>query len=241
MKVKINDTFKDISDHLSAFNLDLLHPEYSPGCHLEASIIRLPLRQDGSLSDISQRVLTCDEIGQLLTDFVSQEIQISLLFLSHISVIEVREISEEGIRCIGQVGIDRPSPTVTAQDDGAQIVTSTLSVHFGPSPAETQVQQWQTLRVAPPTERVVSRLTERLGYDAVPFMEKEKLSATVALALPIPLQPGPESSGRLFTFLPLPLPTGFPLHIHALFALTQARQNLWNGSEQGMLKRTRDQ
>ena len=84
-------------------------------------------------------------------------------------------------------------------------------------------------------------MSERVGYDAEPFLGKEKLDATIALAVQDPVQSGRGSNGQLFTFLPLPLPTGFPLHIHALFALTQARQNLWNGPERGMIKRTRDQ
>ena len=41
------------------------------------------------------------------------------------------------------------------------------------------------------------------------------------------------TGGRLFTFLPLPLKTGFPAHVHALFALTQSRQNLHNSGETG--------
>ncbi|KAG8998067.1 hypothetical protein FRB94_007230 [Tulasnella sp. JGI-2019a] len=39
---------------------------------------------------------------------------------------------------------------------------------------------------------------------------------------------GLRTSGKLFTLLPLPIVTGFPLHIHAIFALTSSRQSLRN-------------
>ncbi|EEB88370.1 hypothetical protein MPER_13829, partial [Moniliophthora perniciosa FA553] len=50
------------------------------------------------------------------------------------------------------------------------------------------------------------------------------------LALAIPTT-GKFSAGRLFTFIPLPLSTGFPVHVHGLFALTPSRQHLRNNSE----------
>ncbi|KAK0502390.1 hypothetical protein EDD18DRAFT_1048553, partial [Armillaria luteobubalina] len=48
------------------------------------------------------------------------------------------------------------------------------------------------------------------------------------------------TSGRLFTYLPLPIRTGFPCHVHGLFALTQSRQNLTNKTEIGIVRGSDD-
>ena len=63
-------------------------------------------------------------------------------------------------------------------------------------------------------------------------MEREKLTATVALAIQTDILPGGHSApGRLFTHLPLPSGTNYPCNIHAPFALTVDRQALRNENE----------
>ncbi len=208
---------------------------------LEASIIRLPFRQDGSQSEISKKVLTCDEVKKLLTDFIDEEIDIAMLFLSHIEVIEVMEVDDTGVHVIGTAKIKRQCANTLNTNHETTHEVCSVSVHLGhrSSVGPDRLQCWEVLRMVSSTGRVASLLSDRLGYNVTPHLEREKLNPSIALALPIPLLPG--SQGRLFTFLPLPLPTGFPLHIHSLFALTQARQNLWNGSERGLVKGTRDE
>ena len=63
----------------------------------------------------------------------------------------------------------------------------------------------------------------------------------VSLAIPLSIATQAETGGRLFTFLPLPLKTGFPTHIHAPFALTQSRQYLRNSGEAGIVSQADDQ
>ncbi|KAJ7175639.1 hypothetical protein C8R46DRAFT_850387, partial [Mycena filopes] len=46
--------------------------------------------------------------------------------------------------------------------------------------------------------------------------------------------------GRLFTLLPLPIFTRFPVHFHAILALTQDRQSLRNIEEIGTGPRSRE-
>ncbi|KIY44267.1 hypothetical protein FISHEDRAFT_25687, partial [Fistulina hepatica ATCC 64428] len=50
------------------------------------------------------------------------------------------------------------------------------------------------------------------------------------IALAFPLLQAIEN-GRLFTLLPLPIFTEFPLHLHAILALTPDRQALRNRQE----------
>ncbi|KIO27690.1 hypothetical protein M407DRAFT_72859 [Tulasnella calospora MUT 4182] len=64
-------------------------------------------------------------------------------------------------------------------------------------------------------------------------MKEDKLFPHVALAFPDPDPAFPRAPGfgRLFTLLPLPIITRFPLHTHAILALTSSRQNLRNAQE----------
>ncbi|KAI0311764.1 hypothetical protein OF83DRAFT_1068263, partial [Amylostereum chailletii] len=55
------------------------------------------------------------------------------------------------------------------------------------------------------------------------------MTPQVGLAAPLD---GPSDSGRLFTFLPLPISTGYPCSINGTFALTVDRQHLLNPEEQ---------
>ncbi len=238
--LRVADNF---SGHIAALNIDLLHPGYTPATALDASIIRLPLRQEQTESEISKKVVTCDEVKQLLTDLINEEIDIAMLFLSHISVIEVMEVDDTGVQYIGTTEIKRQH--ANPPDGKPEIVHEICSVfnHLGSGSSihSHRSQSWEIIRMTSSVESAVSLLSDILGCDVAPHLEREKLKPSVALALPMPLLPSRESPGRLFTFLPLPLPTGFPLHIHSLFALTQARQNLWNGSERGLVKGTRDE
>lgn len=241
-RVNILHEATTLSDHMSAFNVDLLHPNYLPATSLDASIVRLPLRQDGKQSNISKKVLTPDEVKQLLLDFVCEEINIVMLFLSHISIIEVLEVDDGGVQRIGRADIKRRPLPLPAGIDNVRREECSVTVSFDtlrPSTSPSS-QKWEILHVSSPVDRAIQLLSERLGTDTSDHIAREKLKPTIGLALPVPLKEQ-WSEGRLFTFLPLPLPTGFPVHIHALFALTQARQNLWNGSERGLVKGTRDE
>ena len=37
--------------------------------------------------------------------------------------------------------------------------------------------------------------------------------------------------GNAFCYLPLPGPTGLPVHVHAAFALTDNRRDIWFGGD----------
>ncbi|KAJ3723890.1 hypothetical protein C8R42DRAFT_577934, partial [Lentinula raphanica] len=70
-----------------------------------------------------------------------------------------------------------------------------------------------------------------LQYNVGDHLQKDKLLPHVALAFPLSKQ---NFQGHLFTLLPLPISTGFPIHIHGVFALTPDRQSLRNPEEMGI-------
>ena len=73
------------ADQLASFNIERFVPSYKPGTPFEGTIIRLPLRQNGTMSRISSKSLSSEEVRQLLVQFVGQEMDISLLFLRNLS------------------------------------------------------------------------------------------------------------------------------------------------------------
>ncbi|TCD64785.1 hypothetical protein EIP91_003622 [Steccherinum ochraceum] len=223
LKVDITADAKKYADHFAAFNVEKLVPSYVAGTPLDGTIIRLPLRLEGSESRISTKTLTTEEIRQLLVEFVEQEMAVSLLFLSHLTSIKVLEVRNRKHRRLGRVKIERKTMDCPHPRTEHEEVRVALTL----AQSETQFQIWRLVRVAFRIATCAAILSSRLGYDVRSALQKEKLSPVVALAIPVPLEE--RSDGRLFTFLPLPLPTGFPCH------------NLWNCSEKGLVQGTRDQ
>ncbi|TCD64790.1 hypothetical protein EIP91_003627 [Steccherinum ochraceum] len=225
------------SSHVQAMNLGTLDPTFVPGDRFNGTVIRLPLRQDASKSEISAKTLTSLEIRKLLVDFVQGELPVALLFLSHLKSITLMEVDDSGVvRTIGAANLTRTtSPSVSF---GTRQQTAVVT-HTAQGRAESTQQTWRIFLTDFPSEECARSLSQRLKRDATSDLRREKLSASVSLAFPDPLQSS--IRGRLFTFLPLPLPTGFPCHVHALFALTPSRQNLRNSGETGIVPGARDE
>lgn len=187
------------------------------------SVIRLPLRL--TPSSISKQVVTPDEIRTLFSDFIREELAISQLFLKHVRRIEVWEISESGSRtCL-------TSASLLQESQGASFIAR-VDIESQPS------RRWRILQSSFPQDDAVSVMSNRLGRDVRSLLEKHKLFPNITIA--VPLDRIEENFGRLFTYLPLPIRTGFPCHIHGLFALTQSRQNLSNRAEVGVVKGSDD-
>ncbi|KAI0784872.1 hypothetical protein C8Q75DRAFT_894291 [Abortiporus biennis] len=230
------------ADHLAAFCPSQFDPNWTPERPFEGTIIRLPLRQVASWSKISTKTLNTMEIKKLLLDFVKEEIDISLLFLSHISSTEIIEVDGHDRRVLGKVKIERAAspPASSSHVSAERLERCTVFVDDDSDGVLIRrSQDWCILHVTFPIEMCTEVLSPKLGPHTASRLQREKLKPILGLAVPLPLNH--TRPGRLFTYLPLPLPTGFPLHVHALFALTQARQNLWSCSEKGMVRGTRDE
>ncbi|KAL4245751.1 hypothetical protein ABKN59_001667 [Abortiporus biennis] len=240
-KVDFITDFDVCADHLAAFYPSQFDSTWTAGKPFEGTIIRLPLRQDASWSRISTKTLDPKEIKKLLLDFIKEEIDIAMLFLSHISSVNIVEVDNSGRRQLVKVEINRTSlPSLPSSQVGVERVERcTVLVDDDSEGVPRHPQDWCILHVTFPIETCTEVLSTNLGPNTASRLQREKLKPILGLAVPLPLSL--DRSGRLFTYLPLPLPTGFPLHIHALFALTQARQNLWSCSEKGMVHGTRDE
>ncbi|KZT01859.1 uncharacterized protein LAESUDRAFT_686116 [Laetiporus sulphureus 93-53] len=214
--------------------------------NFDSTIIRLPLRQVENRSLISSKVPDISEIEQLMVEFVEKELPIAMLFLSHITRVELIILDDDGTtRVVGEADIEREPSVAQTLSRSVQFTDSRVNVRrFNHEATQNDSYDWHILHASFAEEDCVKALKERLGvdseYDVLADLKAEKLCPTsgspVAIAFPLSHQ---TSSGRLFTYLPLPLNTGFPCHIHALFALTDSRDHLRNSGEV-ILERSRD-
>ncbi|KAJ7475161.1 hypothetical protein B0H11DRAFT_2034382 [Mycena galericulata] len=228
----------EYGDQLDAF--EFFFPPNARNQDFPGSVIRLPLRMPGAQSSISSKAVDATEIRQLFEDFVREEIGISLLFLKNITSVEVHEVDAHGDRrCLAKSSIQKSEgASWTTDKDRHTTLKCSVTVE---TPLLGHVEKtWRIVHSFFPEGISTSLLAMRLGQDPRPILAKHKLLSEMAIAIPMSILTKEENSGRLFTYLPLPLKTGFPGHVHALFALTQSRQNLNNGGEIGIVRGSED-
>ncbi len=218
-------------DQLEPFKLLLGDESYAdfPG-----TIVSLALRGMSSDSRISSKGVSPDEIRDLLVEFVKQELDIAMLFLSHLTSVEVKEIGVDGQEqtLASATAISRPPQVLQMPDPSMGFTLSSRAITAASNVTSNVVSDWLIARASFSKEQFVDLLCESLGASrewVAREVEREKLRSDVALAFPT--NASHTMCGRLFTYLPLPLTTGFPCHIHAVFSLTDSRQNLRNPSE----------
>ncbi|KAF9446296.1 hypothetical protein P691DRAFT_673937 [Macrolepiota fuliginosa MF-IS2] len=230
VKLNIENEWKRYSDHLDAF--DPFMPRSTWGKPFPGSVFRLPLRT--SASEISHKTISPDEISDLLRDFAAEELNVSLLFLRNVTSIEIYEIGTDGEKMqIATATIDR---TLWQQQAPYQIQKAIIQTCCSGS---LEKREWRIIHAPFSEEKAIHALTLRLEGNPTTTLSQHKLSPVIDLAVPLN-STDPAQIGRLFTYLPLPLRTEFPVHINALFALTQSRQNLRNAGEVGIVKKSDD-
>jgi len=218
-------------DQLSVFDWFIS----SRGKKLDGTIVRLPLRKESS--DISTNVVDPAHLRTLVEVFIKEELNICLIFLRNLTSVEVHEIDNQGTRTqIADLHIERSKETtkVIGGNPSASFICDARMTAFD----NKTFERWVVQESAFSLEIVVSFLSKRLKSKPNAILQKHKLQPNVAVAFPISATQQKGEFGRLFTFLPLPIYTGFPVHIHALFALTQSRQNLFNVEEVGVVHGT---
>lgn len=205
------------------------------------TVVRLALRSPNAQSRISTDKPSPGKIHDLLVDFIQQELHMIMLFLTHLTYIEIREIDEYGQDTLLATAATsfqpRPLPVHTDPSGTFKLETRKISVTYDSSvrPA-TAVDscEWVMIQTSFPVEECVDRLSNVFGNDLERVraeIAREKLRPNLSIAFPAFDGDAAMSNGRLFTFLPLPLETGFPCHIHGVFSLTDSRQNMRNPSE----------
>lgn len=238
-KFNFTEHVSQYADHLLSFDFFLSRGAQSRA--FPGSIIRLPLRKLKAGSSISAKSVDAREIRQLFEDFIKEELDIELLFLKNVGTIEIHEIDWKGNRvCIAKASVTK-APLNETKDEHITTFKCTVAVE---TPTRGKVEkQWRVVYSQFPSDHASTLLATRSpGADDVQgVLAKHKLRPEIGMAFQIPLSNNRrEDSGRLFTYLPLPIRTGFPAHVHGLFALTQSRQHLANSGEVGLVRGSDD-
>ena len=237
VKVTEDPEFKDQFAAFSSLLTDLSKP-------FNGTIVRLPLRTAAGAksSKIKNTSTSPTEISKLFTQFAMDELQHTLLFLRHVARIELREVDVHGVdRLVARASIEDAQRTamfrsLTPQHSMApQSFVLGLLIEFGDNKVEHP--KWRILHAIDADSEAASLMEKKGVKNAGNALNADKLFAHVALATPLLSQC---AEGRLFTLLPLPIMTGFPIHIHSVFALTQDRQNL-RKQDSGLMEGSRDQ
>ncbi|KAF8638386.1 hypothetical protein AX17_002247 [Amanita inopinata Kibby_2008] len=204
-------------------------PAFSEGTSFPGTAIRLPLRT--SPSELSRLIVRTEELHQMFTEYIAEELNLSLLFLDRLRSIKVWEIDDTGKTSLAHWTKSEKQSLAQAKDVSFITYNSVLSDNGGND------HTWRIVQSQMSKDETVSRLKQLVKGDLVlDILEKHKLRADIRIAYPIAPPKVHTTSGRLFTFLPLPSRTSFPAHIHALFALTSSRQSLRNSKETGVVQ-----
>ena len=193
------------------------------------TIIRCPLRT--ASSRISDQIVPSEVISKLFQEFMDQEMEISCLFLNNINCIEIHEIAPSGVSTLlAKMDIsrsDRISSTIftaTVQLDRNQVA---------------ERKEWHIVQSDFSRDEAINTLLQQPGYNLSTIdglLQGIKFSTEVKIAV----DTTKPTRGRLFSFLPLPIYTGFPVHIHASFGIDASRTNLRRDSV-GLASGSRDQ
>lgn len=225
VSIDILEEGEQYRDQLSPFNSYRPAGEGVNGFY-NGTAFRLPLRTEDQAkrSKIKSTPTSVEDMRKVLHDFVSNEFEEVILFLKHITTIEVIHINPSGEeRCLAKVTVNSPIPSPIP----SSWVRRTTVVS---SNGNTTTRDWKICCVNQSKTQAKALMDLRLGYDIEDRLTKEKLSPSVDMAYPLG---GPPIRGRLFTLLPFPLWTNFPIHLNAVFALDPNRQNLKNIQEVG--------
>ena len=208
----------------------------SRGKAFDGTIVRLPLRKESS--KISMNVVNFADLRTLIEAFIEEELDVCLMFLRNLTSVEVHEIGQKNERTkLAESHIQRSRKTT-------KVVGGTPSTYFTCDARTTvfdddeKIGRWVVQESEFSLDVAASYLSKRLRNNPRTILQQHKLEPKVAVAFPISVAGQDDGIGRLFTYLPLPIYTGFPVHIHALFALTRSRQNLLNVEEVGVVRGT---
>jgi hypothetical protein len=204
-------------------------------------VVRLPLRnpKQALKSTIKPIAVSPSDILNLFDDFVRNELAVVMLFLKHIRQISLNVITpDDREHFIGSADIPESSIAelrTFSRDEGARNATFKCTINVKTS-SGTDSQLWRichSVESRDETSRIMAQQLRGTSYNVESKLTADKLFSHVALAFPVHWQHPLPFEGKLFTLLPLPIKTEFPVHLHAILALTQDRQSLRNIEELG--------
>jgi sacsin len=221
-----------LADQLSVFGWFIS----SRGKKFDGTIVRLPLRKE--FSKISTNVVQASDLRTLLEAFIEEELNICSMFLRNLTSVEVYEVDHQNKRTrLAESHIQR-SQKATKVIGGNPSAFFTSDVRTTTFDNGENSERWVVHESEFSLDVAAPFLSKRLQGNPRAILRQHKLEPKVVVAFPISVTQEKVGIGRLFTYLPLPIYTGFPIHIHALFALTQSRQNLFNVEEVGVVRGT---
>jgi len=226
MSIDVMNEGANYRDQLEPFS-DLMGDDFSPG-----TVFRLPLRTEkqAKASKIKDTPTSVEQIRTLLLDFCNAELEQVVLFLKHITRIEICHVDAGGhLQVIGSVSIEDVVPAPSSRGE-VKFRNITFQREDG---SNTGSRSWCYGSLAIGKDEAGKVVSERLGYDVGDSLIADKLLPSIELATPVN---GEAITGSLFTLLPLPIKTSFPVHLNAVFALTPDRQGLKNIEEVGTIE-----
>ncbi|KAF8912158.1 hypothetical protein CPB84DRAFT_758744 [Gymnopilus junonius] len=224
--ISIDPIGQDYEDQLAPFKFLLDNVEGSFQS-FNGTAFRLPLRteEQARRSQIKDTATSVQDMRDALLSFAKNDLEQSILFLKHITSIHIRHINASGIE---EAAISISTEALPSSLSGSY--TRNISIiHDG----TVETRTWLITHHAESRDTAERVLSDRLGYEVGDNLIKDKLVASVELAIP---KDGSPIRGRLFTLLPLPQLTDFPVHLNSVFALTTDRQSLKNILEVGQPK-----
>ncbi|XP_077979802.1 sacsin-like [Glandiceps talaboti] len=209
-----------------------------------ATIFRLPLRTSCQTSEISDRVFDEQNMVQLLKSF-QEEMQHILLFLNHIQVISISEISKCG-------RMENVFSVTAAMDDYSRqertrftqevishatlIKDDCLSIWNIPETSATfclniqdsnmKESQWLVTQKLGFSSKAKEEIPSSHFEDLVKFI-LPKGGVAMLLHTFLGAELNSQMTSRAFCFLPLPINTRLPFCVNGHFALGTDRRHLW--------------
>ncbi|KAG8998909.1 hypothetical protein FRB94_006526 [Tulasnella sp. JGI-2019a] len=224
------------ADHFRTFKSVLKEEDKA----YNGTAIRLPLRHQAQATGngIKTEPTSIEDVDNMFENFIQKELHNVLLFLKNITRIRLYKIEsdEDGEgKLIACASVEDPESVAPhrSKNRGKDKESIAYELRIRVKNGDSDISQsWILTQFVEDYQAAQRIMTTHCGHTLSHLMALEKLFPHVALAYPIP---GAATttipirfSRKLFTLLPLPIVTGFPLHIHAIFALASSRQNLRN-------------
>lgn len=196
-----------------------LFPVSGPWESYPGTIIRVPLDQDPDIS--------FTDMHTSLVDFMTDELNITLIFSSHVSRIAIKVFRSDGtINKLASTTIKSQNGDPNTVQAAFKSSSRTVKMRIGDIKAE---EEWNVMELAEDLEdECVRVISEEIGVDVRAWLEREGLTPRIRVAVPVT---SPMERGRLFDTFPLPISTPFPFHLDAPFSLAPNNHRLRDPEE----------
>jgi len=214
-------------DQLKLFS-DVVGDEFSP---VSGTVFRLPLRTEmqAKESRTKNTPTSVQQFRTLLHNFCDVELELVMLFLKHITHIEICHVDAAGhCRVLGNAFIEDIVPVPPSQEE-VNFRKITLQREDG----STSSRGWCRRSLTIDKDEAAKVVSDLLGYGIGNRLIADTLLPSIELATPVN---GGAIVGSLFRSLPLPIRTYFLVHLDAVFTLTPDEQSLKNIEEVGSIE-----